>query len=274
MRIAVTGAGGRIGRAVVDRAVRIGHSVVSIDRHPQASDVPGSRIVQLDVGDYTALRSAIDGCDALVHLAAISGPGRHPDHVVHHSNVVSSYNALRAAAEVGIGQVCQASSINAIGGRFSRRPRYDYFPVDERHPAYPEDPYSLSKWMCEQQAAAIARRFDGVSISSLRIHGVVEDRSDTLAWIDRADQAVVKHLWGYTTLEATARAVLLALAADFDGHEVFYVVAPETMMDTPSLELRERFYPEVPLRGPMSGTRSFFDCRKAETVLGWLHDGG
>ena len=35
------------------------------------------------------------------------------------------------------------SSINAIGGRFSRSPRYDYFPLDEQHPAYVEDPYSV-----------------------------------------------------------------------------------------------------------------------------------
>ena len=77
--------------------------------------------------------------------------------MVHNNNVVSSYNALRAAATAGVRRVCQASSVNAIGGRFSRwPPRYDYFPVDEQHPTYAEDPYSLSKWICEQQADAIA----------------------------------------------------------------------------------------------------------------------
>jgi hypothetical protein len=45
---------------------------------------------------------------------------------------------LSAAATLGIQRVCSASSINAIGGAFSRAPRYDYFPIDEQHPTYVE----------------------------------------------------------------------------------------------------------------------------------------
>ncbi len=61
------------------------------------------------------------------------------------NNVVGSYNALRAAAEHGITRICQASSVNAIGLSYSRTPRFDYFPIDEAHPNYSEDPYSLSQ---------------------------------------------------------------------------------------------------------------------------------
>jgi UDP-glucose 4-epimerase len=224
--------------------------------------------------DYAAVAEAISGCDAVIHLAAINGPGRDPDHVVHNNNVVSSYNALRAAVEAGVPRVCQASSVNAIGGRFSRLPRYDYFPIDERHPAYPEDPYSLSKWICEQQADAVARRHDGTAIASLRLHGVVEHRADTAWWIDHPDDFVARQLWGYTGREAAARACLLGVTADFRGHEVFYVVAPETMVDTPSLDLAARHYPKVPVRGDLSGNRGFFDTGKAGEILGWDHDAG
>jgi len=181
MRIAVTGATGWIGRVVVEAAVADGHDVVAMDL--VASPEPEPAVLAVDTTDYPALRRAADGCDVLVHLAAISGPGGHADHVVHNNNVVSSYNALRAAAEVGIPRVCLASSINAVGGRFSRWPRYDYFPLDERHPTYAEDPYSLSKWICEQQADAIARRYEGMSIASLRLHGVVEHRAETAGWL-------------------------------------------------------------------------------------------
>jgi UDP-glucose 4-epimerase len=274
MKIAVTGAGGRVGRAVVELALASGHTVVRIDRRPDGPDSPDSQFVQIDLQDYPALTAALSGCDTLVHLAALTGPGLFPDHVVHNNNVVSSYNALRAAAEVGIGRVCQASSVNAIGGRFSRRPRYDYFPVDEQHRSYAEDPYSLSKWICEQQAFSLTRRFEDLSVASLRLHGVVADRSDTARWIDLPDDAVAKHLWGYTRSDATARACLLALAADFTGHDVFYIVAPDTMMDTPSLDLKQQFYPDVPLRGELPGNRGFFDCRKAQSILGWSHDAG
>jgi UDP-glucose 4-epimerase len=272
MRIAITGVRGIVGRAVAERALADGHDVVGIDRASAAPPSGGSAYHQIDVTDFDSLRDALEGCEGLIHLAAINGPGGAPDHVVHNNNVVASYNALRAAAEVGIRRVCQASSINAIGGRFSRWPRYDYFPLDERHPTYAEDPYSLSKWLCEQQADAIARRYEEMSIASLRLHGVVPDRSSTAGWASSPQRIAERQLWGYTLAAAAARACLLGVTADFGGHEVFYVVAPETMVDTPSLELRARHYPDVPLRGDLPGTRGFFDCRKAADILGWHHD--
>ncbi len=44
------------------------------------------------------------------------------------------------------------------------------------------------------------------------------------------------------------------------------------MMDTPSLDLKERYFPDVPIRGDMNGNRSFFSTDKAERLLGWSHD--
>lgn len=272
MRIAITGAAGRVGRVVVERALAEGHAVVALDRVAMPPSVSVSSFTRLDMQDYEAVRQAIDGCDALIHLAAIPGPGAQPDHVVHATNVVSSYNALRAASEVGIRRVCQASSINAIGGRFSRWPRYDYFPVDELHASYAEDPYSSSKWICEQQADAIARRDGSMSIASLRLHGVVSGRADTTHWIDTPDRVAEKQLWGYVNHSAVARACLLGAAIDLGGHEVFYIVAPDTMVDTPSLTLAVEHYPDVPVRGDLSGTRGFFDCAKARSMLGWTHN--
>lgn len=88
------------------------------------------------------------------------------------NNVVTAYNVLLAAAETGVTRICLASSINAIGGAWSRSARYDYLPLDEAHPSYNEDAYSLSKWVGEAQADSIARRYAGVAISSLRLHGL------------------------------------------------------------------------------------------------------
>jgi UDP-glucose 4-epimerase len=183
--------------------------------------------------------------------------------------VVGSYNALRAAAGAGIRRVCQASSVNAIGHCYSRRPRYDYFPLDEAHPTYNEDPYSLSKWVCEQQADSIARRYEGVAIASLRFHWVTADpaASPGREYADPATAA--RYLGGaYTLLTAAADACLLALTADFAGHEAFFVIAPDTATSLPSDELARTYYPEVPIRGDLTGRRGFFDCSKAERVLG------
>ena len=175
-------------------------------------------------------------------------------------------------AEIGIRRVAQASSVNAIGGRFSAVARYDYLPVDESHPTYAEDPYSLSKWVCEQQADAIVRAHPGMSIASLRLHGVVPNRAAAMAAFATDDGVAERQLWGYVTSEATARAFVRAVDVDLGGHEVFYIVAPDTMSDVPSLDLAARHYPDVPITGNLAGHASFFDCSKARSLMGWTHD--
>jgi UDP-glucose 4-epimerase len=274
LRIAVTGGRGRIGRAVVDMAVAQGHQVVSIDRvHPSPENASAGTVdhVTLDLSAYSDLEQALGGCDALIHLAAIPSPYGLSDYEVHNNNVVGSYNALSCAMGAGILRVCQASSVNATGGVYSRWPRYDYFPLDEQHPTYNEDPYSLSKWICEQQADSFARRYEGMTIASLRFHWVVPDRATAARHQNSDDRNLAKQLWGYTLLDSAARACLLSLTAHFDAHEVFYVVAPHTMMDEPSRALRDRFFPTVPVNGDLSENTSFFSSSKAERLLGWTH---
>jgi nucleoside-diphosphate-sugar epimerase len=298
MKIAVTGGSGNVGRAVIKLALAQGHSVVSVDRIPydargksnpdqhDLSDTPNYSInpdqpapgnnfcsVQADITDYDALVSAFRGCDALVHQAAIPAPGHFPDHVVHNNNVTGSYNAMRAAVEVGIERICQASSVNATGLAYSRWPRFDYFPLDEEHPTYSEDPYSLSKWICEEQGNSLARRYERLTISSMRFHWVVPDRATAVRAAGYSQTEMgAKNLWAYTTFAAAARACLLSLSADFKGHEVFYITAPKTVTETPSLELAHQFFPDVPVRGDLGGFTSFFNCAKAERLLGWKHD--
>ena len=270
MRIAITGSSGRVGRGVVQAALDQGHTVVGVDRVPRLENQAGIDFVQTEMSDYDALLRAFRGCDALIHLAAIPGPFSHPDHVVHNNNVVGSYNALRAAIEAGMTRLCQASSVNATGCSYSRWPRYDYFPLDELHPTYNEEPYGLSKWICELQAESLARRYD-VSISSLRFHWVVPERSVAVPKDDDLGGTAAKHLWAYTRLDAAARACLLSITVDFKGAEAFYIVAPETAVKRPSLDLARQYHPNAAIRGDMSGFNGFYNCAKAERLLGWKH---
>ena len=275
MKIAITGGSGGVGRAVTTLALAQGHSVVSIDRVQPNTVMPDRTLsfCQLELSDYAALVVALHGCDAMVHLGAIPGPGNHPDHTVHNNNVVGSYNALRAAAEVGIYRVCQASSVNATGLAYSRKPRFDYFPLDEIHPTYNEDPYSLSKWICEQQANSFVRRYENMIISSLRFHWVVPNRDVACQAGGGSENSAhfAPGLWGYVRSDDTARACLLGIAAEFTGHEAFFIVAPDTSRDEPSLSLAKQHYPNVPIQGDLGGRNSFFDCSKAKRILGWQH---
>jgi UDP-glucose 4-epimerase len=275
MRIAVTGGSGQIGRAIIEAALADGDQVVSIDRAdpPDGAARAGVSFVTADAADYEALVPAFAGCDAMIHMAAIPNPGRDPDHVVHNNNVVGSYNALRAAAEQGIRRVCQASSVNAIGLAYSRNPRHDYFPIDEDHPNHAEDPYSLSKWICEQQADAFARRYEDMSIASMRFHWVLPDRELAVTRYRDPAWPVAKHLWAYTRRDAAADACLKAIRTDLKGHEVFYIVAPDTASDRPSRDLAAEHFPGVEIRGDFAGRASFLTSAKAGRLLGWVHPG-
>lgn len=271
MRIAVTGGNGDMGRSLIPYLLKQNHIVVSIDRASPATRMSGVDFLIADTRNFGEFVASIRGCDALIHLAAIRAPGNHPDPVVYADNTVSSYNALSAASALGIKRVCMASSINAIGGAFSRSPQYDYFPLDEQHATYAEDPYSLSKWVLEQQADAFARRFEWMTIASLRLHWLLDSRERALQSTATMAPVAIRHLWAYTLLSEASRAFLLSLTEDFTGHEVFYIAAPHTASTKPSSELAQEYYPHTEIRGDFSNHLSFFNCAKAGRLLGWKH---
>jgi nucleoside-diphosphate-sugar epimerase len=271
MKIAVTGGSGRIGQAIIAQLLARGDTVVSIDRVEAPNKLDGVEWVVGEVTDYDLLARSFAGCDALIHMAAIPSPFRDPDHVVHNNNVVGSYNAMRAAIENGIMRICQASSVNAIGHSYSRKGTFDYFPLDEQHPNHGEDPYALSKWICEVQADTFARRYEDISIASMRFHWVIPDRAIAAELYAKPDEHPDLHLWAYVLLEHTARACLLGIEGKFKGHEAFYIVAPDTAVDTPTMELIAKHFPDVPVRGDLSGHRSLISSAKAERILGWVH---
>lgn len=273
MKIALTGGAGGIGRAITARALADGHTIVSFDRapHPDFRDGPSFTFVQGDISDYELMVKSFAGCDTMIHMAAIPSPFTLPDHVVHNNNVVGSYNALRAAAEHGIMRVCQASSVNAIGHSYSRNPNYDYFPLDEEHPTYNEEPYGLSKWICELQAETFVRRY-GMTIASMRFHWVVTERAVAAVPFNEATELPGKHLWAYTRFDAAVDACLLSLTADFTGHEAFFIVAPDTTSEIPSRELVAKWFPGTPIKGEFAGNASLFNSAKAERMLGWKHN--
>lgn len=270
--VAVTGASGRIGRWAVDAATQEGHYVRAIDREPfDTVSTANIETVTADATDATQMHAAVDGVDALIHLAGAPNPHNDDAPTVHNTNVVASFNALDAAATHRVRTVCLASSINSIGGAFSRRARYDYFPVDEHHPTYAEDPYSLSKWIAEQQADSVARRHPWLTIASLRIHGAAPDRAFAAGHAQAHPDQHVNHLWGYVRYDEVARACLLTLSARWSGHEVFNIVAPDTTMLTDSATLAAQYWPTVPLRRALPGNAGFYSCAKAERMLGWTH---
>ncbi|KAH7102351.1 hypothetical protein BKA62DRAFT_700126 [Auriculariales sp. MPI-PUGE-AT-0066] len=276
LTIAVTGANGKIGRALVPYLLQHGHRVVALDIQPlEPGDYqPPEHLSEkykfdvVDTTNYLSVLKGMRGCNGLVHLAGIGHPG---DNVwrSHDVNVVSSWNAMRAAVELGVERISLASSVNALGMVWGEIAEIDWVPLDEDHPCRPRDPYSLSKQILEIQADALVRQFPDTRIASLRISGV---HAETQQRHERVEARAVKDLWGWVLLSDTVRALALGVTAGaWTGHERMFVVAKSTSSDTESTDaLLARWWPEVPKRKQFYGHESLFDCKKAEALLGWI----
>lgn len=273
MTVAVTGGSGRVGRYVIEELITHGYEVRNLDQRPP-EERGQARFIRTELTDFGQVCNAVRGCGTIIHLAAIANPYDLPTTQIYMINTMANYNVLEAAATVGISKVCMASSVNAIGLSFSRQPRFDSFPIDERHPTYNEECYGLSKWVGEQQADSFARRYEEMTLASFRFHGITLPGSYA-GWRSRRPYPPKKdqNLWSYTDVREAARACRLVIEATYKGHEVFFITGADTAhTDTSSLELAERFYPEVPVTCDLSGFTSFWNCAKARQWLGWTHE--
>ena len=106
----------------------------------------------------------------------------------------------------------------------------------------------------------------------MRFHWVVPERELAARNFTLDSEHPKKHLFAYTRFDAAARACLLSLEGKFRGHEAFYIVAPDTTADIPSLEVAAKLFPGIPIKGDLSGRKAFFNSSKAERILGWKHD--
>jgi NAD(P)H dehydrogenase (quinone) len=120
MRIAVTGATGRIGGQVVRLLAGQQHRVVALTRRPPAA-VPwpaGVEARQAGYADEQALSAALDGVGTLV---LVSSDGPVADVIVHHRNVI------RAAARRGVAHIVALSGLDAgLDSRFCYAVGYGY----------------------------------------------------------------------------------------------------------------------------------------------------
>ena len=107
-----------------------------------------------DLRQVQGLRTALSGCDALVHVAADYRLWVRDPEAMHAANVVGTRELLRLARDVGVGRVVYTSSVATMG--FKR----DGTIVDEDSPVSLADMighYKRSKFLAEQEAIAAAK---------------------------------------------------------------------------------------------------------------------
>ena len=155
MKVLVTGASGHIGGHVVDHLLNMNHSVRALVR--KSSDLRGVRaseieIVHGDIKDKSAVRKAAEGCDAVIHLAAVYKTiAKTPEEIVEPA-VTGARNVLEVAVELGIKRVIYTSSVASIG--FSYKPDEMRTAADWNEDA--QNPYYVAKTQSERQAQKLA----------------------------------------------------------------------------------------------------------------------
>lgn len=159
----VTGATGAVGAAIVE-AVAPTHDVRTLSRRPPAPDlfpVPVTAVTG-DVADASAVRRAVEGVDAVVHLAALLHIVNPPPHLrgeYERVNVHGTAAVLDAARQAGVSRVVLMSTI-AVYGHAGRRM------LTEASPPAPDTFYGETKLAAERLALA-AERADGTPLATV-----------------------------------------------------------------------------------------------------------
>ena len=174
--VLITGGAGFIGRHLADHLISTGDVAVTVIDNESLGDrrhldLERVRFVSGDLRNRDDLRGALEGQDAVVHLAAdtrvmdsIEDPANNFD-----NNVLGTFNLLELCRELGVGRLVAASTGGAILGDVEP-------PVHEEMAPRPTSPYGASKLMLEGYLSAYSSSF-GVSGCALRFSNIYGPRS-------------------------------------------------------------------------------------------------
>lgn len=151
-RVMVTGASGFIGQAMVRALCQAGVPVTAATRRP--IEVPaGVTVAELgEIGPDTRWQTVLQGCDAVLHLAARAHQRSQPASSAYHDiNTLGTLTLARQAAAAGVRRFVFVSSIK-VNGEATPPGR----PFTEADPASPSDDYARSKAEAEVGLNAVA----------------------------------------------------------------------------------------------------------------------
>jgi nucleoside-diphosphate-sugar epimerase len=173
MAVFVTGAGGFLGRALVDVLINDGRQVLAFDYQAPPEAVLArwkgkAQFRQGDIGDEALMADLIRESgteDPIIHLAGIltAGCDRAPRAAIA-VNVGGTCNVLEGALANGKRRVVFASTIGVYGPGLPQ-------PIREDMPAEPGGWYGASKLMAEQEGLLYVRRF-GLDFRAVRFAAV------------------------------------------------------------------------------------------------------
>ena len=173
----VTGGAGFIGSHLTEELVRRGHRVRVADslitgHRANLAHISGVEFLEGDLADLAFARKSLEGCDFVLHQAAIpSVPRSVQDPIASNTaNVDATLNVLVAARDAGVKRVVFAASSSAYGDTPT-------LPKHEQLPTNPLSPYALQKVVGEQYLQMFTRLY-GLQTVSIRYFNVFGPRQD------------------------------------------------------------------------------------------------
>jgi UDP-glucose 4-epimerase len=277
MRVLVTGARGKVGRAAVAGRMSAGHDVRATDLFPPVFERPEPgepEYVQADLTGAGDAFAVVRGAEAVVHAAAIPEPTRNPPHVVFQNNLMATFNTLEAAIRFGASRFVNISSETVPGFFFPEREFLpDYVPVDEEHPIRPQDPYATAKFFGELLMDAAVRRSEirCISIRPCWVQHEGNYERNVGPWVRELPPDLAPNFLSYIDVYDLADAIVLATQSDLPGHEVFYIASPDTVGNRPLEEVVRQYYGDaVEVRKPLPREdASYISIEKARRLLGY-----
>ncbi|WP_313526625.1 NAD-dependent epimerase/dehydratase family protein [Stutzerimonas kunmingensis] len=176
--ILVTGGAGFIGSNLVDALLARGYAIRVLDNLStgKRENLPqGSRVELIvgDVADAECVRLAMQGCRAVVHLAAVASVQASVDDPfgTHQSNLIGTLNLCEAMREAGVKRVLFASSAAVYGNNGEGQA------IDEDTPKAPLTPYAADK-LASEHYLDFYRRQHGLEPVVFRFFNIFGPRQD------------------------------------------------------------------------------------------------
>ncbi|MGW3246667.1 NAD-dependent epimerase/dehydratase family protein [Streptomyces sp. NPDC001070] len=208
--VLLTGAAGGLGTLMRELLPAYGYELRLLDMLP-VEGAPDA--ITADLADRAALREAVRGVDAIIHLAGISLEA--PFEKILRANIEGTYHLYEAAREEGVPRIVFASSNHAVG--FTPRPVGDdpLIPIDT--PRRPDTFYGLSKCFGED-LAQLYWDLHGLETVSIRIGSCFREPTS------------VRMLSVWMSPEDCARLLHAALTAEEVRHTVVYGSSANTRL--------------------------------------------
>lgn len=256
--VLVTGASGLLGRAVV--AELSGRcEVAGFDLKAGEADIEWRTG---DLADTAAVARAVEGRDAVLHIAAVPNVWSGSGETIMRINVLGTYQLLAAAEAAGVKRVILCSSDSVIGFTVRAGAMLPplYLPVDDAHPLRATDPYGMSKVLGEQVGRGFAHR-GRMEVAALRpVFIAYPEMYGEIAARRRSPETYKGPLvggpsaagggiaWHHVDPRDAAEGFRRALEIRLDGFDTFFLSAAVTLAEEPTLERLRRilgFLPEI-----------------------------